>query len=225
MTPYITYPDIFENRVTAFFTGRNPGTDVRGLTGKKTVYFPVQKHTGNIAVVGSDLSLRKADAVITNRKDILIGVQVADCVPILLYDRKNGVNDPAIGVVHAGWRGTAGGILKNTIKEMKVRYRSEPEDILIAIGPAIRWCCYDVGSDVLEAVIKETGSGEYHTEKEGKHCLDLPSANKCQALSAGIPGDNIWMSGECTYCYPEKFYSYRYSKGSTGRQGGFIGMS
>jgi copper oxidase (laccase) domain-containing protein len=108
---------------------------------------------------------------------------------------------------------------------MAQRHRSLPGDILIAIGPAIRWCCYKVGGEVLEAVAKETGKGRYHLERDGTLCLDLPSANWQQAVSVKIPGENIWLSEECTYCYPDKFYSYRYSKGPTGRQGGFIGMS
>ncbi len=218
---YIIYPEIFN--IKAFFTGKAPGVDtetLKKLSGKKHIYFPVQKHTGKVITLDSDMTPKIADAVITKRKDILIGVQVADCVPILLYDRKRNV----IGTVHAGWRGTAKGILKNTIKEMTIRYNSKPEDIIIAMGPAIRWCCYHVGDDVLEAVKKETGSGEYHTVRDGKYCLDLPSANKYQALSTGISEKNIWIFEECTYCYPEKFHSYRYSKGTTGRQGGFIGM-
>ena len=109
-------------------------------------------------VLDSDLSPRIADAVITNNKGILLGVQVADCVPVLLYDVKRNV----IGVVHAGWRGTAVSILKKTIETMRERFSSFPDDIKIAIGPSIRWCCYHVGYDVLESVEKATGSGEYH---------------------------------------------------------------
>ena len=102
---------------------------------------------------------------------------------------------------------------------------------MIAIGPSIRLCCYHVGYDVLESVIKVTGDGEYHVHKSDAYCLDLATANKYQAISSGIPEKNIWMSLECTYCNPDRFYSYRYAKGSTGRrldstrrQCGFIGI-
>lgn len=217
---YISHPEIFGGDVTAFFTGRDPGVDVEP-PGGKLLYMPEQKHTCEVMVLGADLGTRVSDAVVTGRRDVLLGVQVADCVPILLYDRRNAV----VGAVHAGWRGTAQGILKKTIRVMAQRYRSLPGDILIAIGPAIRWCCYKVGGEVLEAVAKETGKGRYHLERDGTLCLDLPSANWQQAVSVKIPGENIWLSEECTYCYPDKFYSYRYSKGPTGRQGGFIGMS
>ena len=134
-------------------------------------------------VLDSDLSPRIADAVITGHKGILLGIQVADCVPVLLYDVKRNV----IGVVHAGWRGTAASILKKTIETMRERFSSFPIDIKIAIGPSIRWCCYHVGYDVLESVEKATGNGEYHINRGGAYCLDLASANKYQAVSAGVP--------------------------------------
>ncbi len=180
-------------------------------------------------MLDSDLSPRIADAVITSNKGILLGVQVADCVPVLLYDAKRNV----IGVVHAGWRGTAASILKKSIEAMQERFSSFPIDIKIAIGPSIRWCCYHVGYDVLESVKKATGNGEYHNPPlppfskggmGGFYCLDLASANKYQAISAGIHEKNIWVSEECTYCHPDKYYSYRFAKGTTGRQGGFIGI-
>jgi hypothetical protein len=99
---------------------------------------------------------------------------------------------------------------------------------VIAIGPAIRWCCYGVGYEVIEAVKKVTlpapKSKDYIIKRGEKYCLDLPTANKYQAFSLGIPLENIWMSDECTFCLPEKYYSYRYAKGTTGRQCGFIGI-
>ena len=221
----LIFPDIFGSHVKAFFTGKSPGTDIEKIAraasiDKQKIYLPIQKHTDKVLVLDSDLSPRIADAVITNNKGILLGVQVADCVPVLLYDVKRNV----IGVVHAGWRGTAASILKKTIETMRERFSSFPDDIKIAIGPSIRWCCYHVGYDVLESVEKATGNGEYHINRGGAYCLDLASANKYQAVSAGVPKENIWMSDECTYCHPDKFYSYRYAKGTTGRQGGFIGI-
>jgi YfiH family protein len=184
-------------------------------------YIPVQKHTDKVFVLEHDIEPKIADAVITQRKDIFIGVQVADCVPVLLLDRKNG----AIGAVHAGWRGTAQGILKNTISGMSGRFYSSPSDILVAIGPSIRWCCYEVGYEVMEAVYRATGRGDYIKEKGGKYCVDLQSANMHQAVLSGVPQENIWVSNECTFCLPEKYYSYRYAKGTTGRQYGIIGIS
>ena len=111
-----------------------------------------------------------------------------------------------------------------TIRMMIDEFYSKPADLLVAIGPAIRWCCYNVGSDVLDMVIASTGDGYYHERRGDKICLDLPSANRLQAVDMGISEKNIWQSEECTFCYPERFYSFRFSKGATGRQGGFIGI-
>jgi YfiH family protein len=218
-------PGIFGSRITAFFTGKSPGIDLEEISraasiDKQKIYLPVQKHTDKVLVLDSDLSPRIADAVITGNKGVLLGVQVADCVPALLYDAKKNV----IGVVHTGWRGTAASILKKAIETMCERFASFPSDIKIAIGPSIKWCCYHVGYDVLESVEKATGNGEYHINRGGAYCLDLASANKYQAVSAGIHEKNIWVSEECTYCHPDKYYSYRFAKETAGRQGGFIGI-
>ncbi|MCL4458054.1 MAG: peptidoglycan editing factor PgeF [Nitrospirae bacterium] len=234
MTTYgIVIPPIFNgSHVTAFFTTKASGCDkdavskIAGIAANN-IYLPVQKHTDKVLAVDYELEPKIADAVITDRKGILIGVQTADCVPVLLYDAKRRI----AGAVHAGWRGTAAGILKNTIQAMTDRFYSSPDDILIAVGTGIRWCCYNVGYEVVEAVEKVTSSElgvkrskDYIIKKGEKYCLDLPTANKYQALSSGVPADNVWMSEECTSCLPEKYYSYRHMKGVTGRQCGFIGI-
>jgi YfiH family protein len=243
----IIKPSLFDRLpINAFFTTKmSEHLDfLTSQTPDNKVYLPIQKHTDKVLVLDYDLEPKIADAVITNRKDILIGIQVADCVPLLLYDKKKNV----IGAVHAGWRGTSEGILKKTIKAMSDRFYSSPTDVLIAMGPSIRWCCYGVGYEVIEAVCKATEvrkirssedkrkednsyllnsstSQPLFCKKKGdKYCLDLSTANKYQALSLGIPLENIWMSNECTSCLPEKYYSYRYAKGTTGRQYGFIGI-
>lgn len=219
----IVYPEIFrearsKDELVAFFTGRVPGIDVSG-TSDIPVYFPYQEHTGHVTVLKDVSAPDVADAVVTNRSGVLLGLKVADCVPILLYDPVS----RAVGAVHAGWRGTAKEILKSTVKTMEHAFGSDPQNILVAIGPAIRWCCYEVGREVLNAVMGATGDGDYHMEKDGKLCLDLQSANKYQALSVRIQDINISIIEECTYCYPDRYFSYRHSKGPTGRQGGFIG--
>lgn len=184
------------------------------------IYLPVQKHTNRIHVLADDTAQEVADAVITKRKDIYVGVLVADCVPILLYDKEKEV----VGAVHAGWRGTAQQILKETIRTMQDKYLSLPENIFIAIGPSIRKCSYEVDAGVKDAVGQATGPGDYYIKSGDKYHIDLSSANMIQALSMGISEDKIWQSEDCTFCNPDKYYSYRYSGGSTGRQGGFIGM-
>lgn len=222
---FIEPQNLISCTLTAFFTTRSAGDNVGVIAerynfSKDNIYLPIQRHTDNIHILDSVTEPIIADAVITGKKGILIGVQVADCVPLLLYDKEKSV----IAAVHAGWRGTAREILKGTIRTMKERFDSSPDKILVAIGPSIRKCCYEVGDEVETFVRKATGEGDYYIKKGNKRFIDLSSANKIQALSMGIPEDNIWQSEECTFCNPEKFHSYRYTKRSAGRQGGFIGM-
>jgi hypothetical protein len=120
----IIIPPIFTGfPVKAFFTTKTSGSDKNAVSkiagiSSNSIYLPIQKHTDKVLILDYDVEPKIADAVITNRKDILIGVQVADCVPILLYDMQKNV----VGAVHAGWRGTAEGILKKTIKAMMDRF-------------------------------------------------------------------------------------------------------
>lgn len=181
---------------------------------------PIQQHTDRIVVLEASREPTIADAVVTGEKGVLIGVQVADCIPILIHDRQKGI----IGAVHAGWRGTAEGLLKKTLGLLMERFFCRTDDIFLAVGPGIRGCCYAVGPDVADAVIKATGEGFYVNQKDGKHFLDLARANRNQAVSLGLPESNLWLAEECTFCNADRFYSYRYAGGSTGRQGGFIGM-
>lgn len=218
------FPEIFEGNVTAFFTGKDPGANIDEIAGivgieRGNIFLPIQKHTDKVMLLESSREPIIADAVVTKERGFLIGVRVADCVPVLIYEKERGI----IGAVHAGWRGTAAGILKKTIMMIMERYIVGPKVFYIAIGPGIKGCSYEVDYEVSEAVIKATGEGDYYSCKGEKYFLDLPSANKYQTLSLGVPEENIWISDECTYCNPDKFYSYRYARGSTGRQAAFIG--
>jgi len=215
----------FSNGVKAFFTTKSFGVDVKKMSNflsikKEDIYFPIQQHTDKVLVIKSDLEPEIADAVVTQRKGILIGVQVADCVPVLLFDKKRSV----VGAVHAGWRGTASGIVKKTVTLMIEYFSSSPKEIVIALGPSIRWGCYQVGGEVKDAIYKSTGEGKYFMQSDDRYYVDLSSANRYQALSMGIFEENIWLSHECTYCNHDEYYSYRYEKSLIGAQGGFIGI-
>lgn len=223
---HVVVPPVFDSHhVNAFFTTKALHCDVHGLAEflavpPVNIYMPIQKHTDKIMVLDYDRVPKVADAVITGNRGIFIGVQVADCVPVLLFDKKKQV----VGAVHAGWRGTAASILKKTIEMMSQRFFSSPPDIGIAIGPSIRGCCYEVGDEVIEPVVRASGEGDYYRTNGGKYCLDLASANRQQAVSCGVSPEQIWLTDECTYCRPEKYYSYRFAKGPTGRQCGVIGI-
>ena len=220
----LIFPENLKSHVTAFFTGKSPGADTRDMAeilkiGAGDFYLPMQRHTDKVLVLESSREPGIGDAVITREAGVLIGVQVADCVPLLLYDPKKDV----VGAVHAGWRGTAAGILKNSLRVMEERFRCDPGDILVAVGPSIKACCYEAGYDVVQAVERATGEGDYLVRRGEKYYLDLPKANRHQAIAMGVPEAGIWISEECTFCNPDRFFSYRYARGSTGRQGGFIG--
>ncbi|KAF0177730.1 MAG: hypothetical protein FD164_2333 [Nitrospirae bacterium] len=211
-------PNMSEHKVAAFFATRQMPDDRKVLAsyagiGPQSVYLPIQKHTDIVQIIESDLTPHIADAVVTHRAGLLIGVKTADCVPVLLYDEKRRV----VGAVHAGWRSSAQAILTKALAVFTDRFYSNPVDILIAFGPAICSDCYEVGSEVIEGVVKATGPGDYVSKRGSKYHIDLRAANRLQALVFGIPAAKIWMSAECTCCRPEKYYSYRYAKGTTGR--------
>ena len=229
MSTRIEPPNIASLNVRAFFTTKNSAEHDENIKevlarqfdiSQDHIYLPIQKHTSNIHVLESGRGPVIADAVITDVRNIFVGILVADCVPVLLYDGRKRV----IGAVHAGWRGTAKQILRSTIDLMCHRFHCSPADILVAIGPSIRGCSYEVGEEVKSDVQRATGKGDYYSEMNGTYYVDLSSANKIQALSMGIIPQNIWQSEDCTFCNPQKYYSYRRSGGDTGRQGGFIGM-
>jgi YfiH family protein len=229
MKNIIEPPNIKSAGINAFFTlkqfSENQNSVKKALTNNlgienKRIFIPIQKHTDNVHVLKSDMKPVTADAVITDRPNVLIGVIVADCVPVLIYDR----NKKVIGAVHAGWKGTASGILEKTLSLMTEKFNSGPDDLLVSIGPSIKKCSYEVDADVKQAVESGTGPGDYIDQRGEKYMVDLAEANMIQSLNHGIPEINIWKSEDCTFCNPGKYYSYRYMKGSKGRQGGFIGM-
>jgi polyphenol oxidase len=220
----IIIPGIFlRQKVRAFFTTKFfDGTNILdAIPGADAFYLPIQKHTDKVLVVECDLESKIADAVVTNRPGLAIGVKTADCVPVLLYD-------PVVrvaGAVHAGWRGTAQAILKRTIEVFSDRFSSSPGDIVVVIGPSIRACCYQVGPEVIDGVTAATGSGDYVRIEGDSYYIDLQTANRLQALSAGIGISNIDIIDECTHCMPDRYYSYRFSKGAVGRQYAFIALA
>jgi len=216
--PNMAYP-----RLEAFFTMKtfdhHPKAMLKEMFPSVTnVYMPVQRHTDRVIILEENGGPEVADAVLTQKREVFIGICVADCVPVLLFDRRKIV----AGAVHAGWRGTAAQILRKTIQAMFENYQSLPDDIMIALGPSIKGCCYEVDSEVRDALYGVAGDGSSSGQKHGKYFVDLPSVNTLQAVSLGVPQKNIWVSDECTYCNHDKYHSYRYHKDHAGRQGGFI---
>ncbi len=186
------------------------------------------------------------DGLLTSAPGLLLVVQTADCLPIILADTKH----RAVGVFHAGWRGTVKRIVEKGVGEMFRHFGSHPRDLKAAMGPGIHGCCYTVGEEVrtkfesqfayaakLFREVKEsdpvrekypllflTARAPGHGELPPKIFLDLVEANRQQLLAVGVPAKNIEASPLCTNCHPELLFSYRAEKGKTGRMMGVAGI-
>ncbi len=193
------------------------------------IYFVVaeQTHSDNITVITQtgtkgwealEDAVAESDALITDLPGVMLAILTADCVPILLYDKKK----KAVAAVHAGWKGTRSQIVLKTVRKMVEVYGSDPADILAGIAPSIGVCCYEVGENVarhftdIPGVLKRKGE---------KYMLDLPAVNHYQLRESGLPERNIELSGVCTACEVESFFSYRKEHGCSGRFMSLIGIS
>lgn len=147
------------------------------------------------------------DALISNVKEVPLLILTADCVPVVIIDPKN----KAVGVAHAGWRGTYDKICKNTIDEMIKNYKSNPEDLICVIGPSIGPCCYEVSKDLVEKFNTNLANhaGEFDIIKDDKYFLDLWKINELTLKDCNVKDKNIINLQICTNCNHDKFYSYR----------------
>ncbi len=169
---------------------------------------PRQTHTTNVRVI-TDIpipeELQDVDAVVTHLKDFCLCVSTADCVPVLIYDKVRGV----IAAVHAGWRGTVGRIVENTLETMKSQYGTEGKDIVACIGPSISLESFEVGDEVYTAFEEAGFDMSLIAKRYEKWHLDLWEANRLQLLAHGVLPENIEMAGICTYQHHEDFFSAR----------------
>jgi len=213
----IIRPPVFKGYdISAVFSKRIRNIDELDI---KPVFLPVQKHTDDIIVIKEREMIDKkvvADAVITDLKDIAIGVKTADCVPVLLYDKKRNV----IAAVHSGWRGTSKNIVGKTVDRMKTDFKSKAIDILAAIGPAICGRCYIVGKDVIDE-IKNLTSFEPEAIND-KFFVNLKDINRKLLIRAGLSENHIYVTPDCTYCQNDEYQSYRYHKNTNSFQISYI---
>jgi len=192
------------------------------------------------------LTPRKADGQMTDEVGILLAVQTADCVPVLVADRRQ----RAVAAFHAGWRGTVKRIVECGIGQMRIAFGSRPRDLVAAIGPGIGACCYAVGEEVLSefesqfeygrVLFREVDDAEavrrrypllFMTQRAPGHSpmgprlhVDLIEANRRQLIAAGVQPGSIQVVGGCTQCSRKLFFSHRGSHGHTGRMMGVIGI-
>lgn len=168
-----------------------------------------QIHSNKVILADRPGDLGEADALISNTPGLTLAIRTADCLPILIADPEN----RAIAAVHAGWRGTVQQILQETIRAMSDQFGSRPKDLVIAIGPAIGECCYEVGPEVGRQF-----SGLFPERNlQGKARIDLAEATIRQLRRNGGSLGQIDSSGLCTRCLREMFHSYRREGDAAGR--------
>lgn len=199
------------------------GVDVNRLV------VPYQVHSNTVRVVGESdagsgalkrgTAIPETDALITNVPNLPLALHFADCVSIFLLDPEH----KAIGLVHAGWRGTASKIVLNAIEAMQREYNTDPKSLLAAIGPAINRMCYEIGEDAAKELFKAFPHDERVLKPFSltKWHADLKIANLQLLKTAGIEEPNIAVSEECTCCNREEFFSYR-RDGESGRMSGWL---
>ncbi|WP_263408400.1 peptidoglycan editing factor PgeF [Terriglobus tenax] len=152
----------------------------------------------------------EGDGLVTNEPGILIGVQTADCIPVILVDPVQ----KAVGVFHAGWRGTVAGIVEAGVLRMASEFGSAPADMLGAIGPGIGPCCFETGNEVRTA-FRERWT--YAEELFEGRLINLWEANRRQLVDSGLRPESVTVLGECTAHQLDRFFSHRAEKGVTGR--------
>jgi polyphenol oxidase len=174
-----------------------------------------QVHGAVVLVAGEDALGREGDALVSDDPAWLLAVGAADCLPVLVHDTRRG----AVGAVHAGWRGAVAGVAVAAIAEMASRYGSHAGELDVWFGPAIRGACYQVGPEVIEAVVAAGGAAEAwwpDPTAPDRFRLDVPALVRAQLEGEGVPPARIADSGVCTHCDP-RCYSHRRDRGRTGR--------
>ena len=172
------------------------------------IIVPRQVHLTEVQAVTSqtkNTDIEGIDAIITNEKQLCIGISTADCVPILLYD----TTKQAIGAVHAGWRGTVGKIVCKTIQKMQEHYNSFPQDLKAIIGPSISKEAFEVGDEVYDAFATAGFTMSEIAERREKWHIDLWAANFKLLVATGVKMENISVANICTYNHYDTFFSAR----------------
>lgn len=173
------------------------------------IVIPRQTHSTNVVTISTIpvAPIDDTDALVTTLSGITIGINTADCVPILLADGANHV----IGAAHAGWKGTARRIAAATVGEM-IKAGADPSCIKVIMGPCICAACFEVGDEVAET-FRQSGFDlsriSFRNRVTGKIHIDLAQANRIVLMEAGIPPENISLPISCTRCRPDKYFSAR----------------
>lgn len=187
---------------------------------KFKIVIPRQVHqTGVLSFRGrleDKVTRNEGDALLTDQENLFLIIQVADCLPVFLVDPVTEI----VGLAHIGWRGAVSGIAEEVIREAKEIFKAKPSDLHLVFGPSIGECCYKISDDL--AVLFD----EKYLDKRGaENYLDLSFFVKDKFLKAGVKEENIFVSGECTFCGDKRYQSYRRDKEKAGRMIAFIGKT
>ena len=175
-----------------------------------------QVHEDRIQVVDAPGQSEGFDALVTNQPGILLGVSVADCTPILVFDRKN----QAVAAIHAGWKGTVAQIVAKTLTVMNEYFGTVGTDCFAYVGACIDECSFEVGEEV--AAVFALDFKRFDADK-GKFFVDLKKANQQQLLDFGVPTRQIEISPYSTVLHNADYFSHRKEKGLTGRMLAVVG--
>lgn len=179
----------------------------------KKLLTPSQTHTSNVEIVTEGkFDYPDTDGLILTDKENAIYLNFADCTPLIIYDKKLNIG----AVSHAGWRGTAGRIAAKTIKKLVTDFGSNPQNLTVAIGPAISLCCYNVGEEVFEKLKSTVENFEgLYERRSGDIFVDLKGINERQLKECGVK--EIDVCPYCTVCDNDMFFSYRKENATTNR--------
>jgi YfiH family protein len=183
----------------------------------ENVYRPRQVHGNAVIVVASGPTPdAPADIIMTRRADAAVAVQAADCVPLLFLDSAGG----AVAAAHAGWRGTAANVAQSAVRAMTQHFGTRAEDLVVAVGPSIGPCCYQVGEE-LPGHFGPQGRRWFY-RLAGAWMLNLWNANRDQLVEAGVNAENIHVAELCTAMHPDLLDSYRRDGAAAGRMAAAI---
>lgn len=185
-----------------------------GIDSRK-VTFQYQVHSNKHNYVSEASFFNGSDGLYTDRKDLFLAINVADCVPVFMYDSENEI----VAGIHSGWKGTLKKIVSNTFFTLSEKFNTKPENVYVYVGPGISVKNFEVGKDVYDMFEKE-----FKEERDGKYFVDLKKDIYSSLLKLGVPNKNIQLSKYCTFEDKDMFHSYRRDKDTSGRMIGVIGM-
>jgi YfiH family protein len=236
---------------TAESVAENRHLITQAITGsRKTPLRTVKQFHSGLVLYGPGCAGEKpfrADGLLTDRPGELLGVQTADCIPVIVADKKKKI----VAAFHAGWRGTVQRIVERGVGRMRLEFGSDPDDLIAAVGPGVGPCCYAVGEEVQSEFesqfsyaaelfhevfnsdpVKTRYPMLFLTQRAPGHSnigpsthLDLQEANRRQLLAAGLSPKAVHVLGGCTQCDREFFFSHRGAQGRAGRMMGMIGIA